>query len=119
MPPRLFIHPRSLDRLIVLVDTKESAGELFRFEYQARAPEPAPADHVHPEQEERIEVLAGTLRCRLDGREQDLRAGQAIVIPAGAPHAVWNADASGCRTVGEFRPALDAQARFEAYFAAA
>jgi mannose-6-phosphate isomerase-like protein (cupin superfamily) len=132
---RILEHPVWGDRLIVLVSAEESGGELFRFEYvshpgrssvwpsrvspAARAATPAPDDHVHAEQEERVLVLAGTLRCRVAGREHLLGAGQSLIVPAGVPHAVWNAGASGSRSIGEFRPARDTQAMLEAYFVAA
>jgi mannose-6-phosphate isomerase-like protein (cupin superfamily) len=132
MASTILEHPVWGDRMIVLVSAEESAGELFRFEYVSHPGRStvwparlcpftmsAPDDHVHPEQEERVEVLAGTLRCRVAGREHVLAAGQRMVIPPGVPHAVWNADPSGSRSVGEFRPARDTQAMFQAYFAAA
>ena len=132
MAPRILQHPVWGDRLIVLVSAAESAGELFRFEYishpgrssvwPARVcpfTQTAPDDHVHLEQEERVEVLAGTLRCRVAGREHVLVPGESMVIPPGVPHAVWNADPSGSRSLGEFRPARDTEAMFQTYFVAA
>ncbi len=61
-------------------------------------------------------MLAGTLNVRIGGRVHVLRAGAAIVIPPGTPHAVWNVDPERTRTRGEFRPALDMQQRMEAMF---
>lgn len=118
MATRILKHPVSGDRLSILVTAEESAGELLRFEYRTRAVIPPPEDHVHARQEERIEVVAGTLCCRVGGLLYVLGEGESMVIPSGMPHAVWNADASGCRSIGEFRPALDTQAILEAYFTA-
>lgn len=42
--------------------------------------------HVHPRQESRAEVTAGTLRFIVDGRERRLTPGDAITVPAGVPH---------------------------------
>jgi quercetin dioxygenase-like cupin family protein len=116
MAHTVFTHPDSGDRLVVLLGAEESAGTRFRFEYLARVPTPPPVDHVHTDQEESVEVLSGELRCRVAGEERRLGPGESLVIPPGVPHAVWNADPAGCRSVGEFRPARDTQALFEAFF---
>jgi quercetin dioxygenase-like cupin family protein len=100
------------DRVIVLVSAEDSAGELFRFEYRAHAVAASPRDHIHTQQEERVEVLEGTLRCRVAGIEYTLGRGETMRIPPGTPHAVWNDDPSGSRSIGEYRPAMNAQAMF-------
>lgn len=62
--------------------------------------------HVHRRQEERFEVLEGRIRSYVDGRERVHATGEALVVPPGAPHTVWN-DAEGpVRLLVEFRPAL-------------
>lgn len=116
MAHTVLTHPGSGDRLIVLVSSEESAGARFRFEYVAETATPAPADHVHADQEESVEVLSGELRCRVGGEEHRLGPGDSLVIPPGVPHAVWNAHPDGCRSVGEFRPARETQSLFEAVF---
>ena len=103
------------DRVIVLVSSEESSGALFRLEYIARAATAAPRDHVHTQQEERVEVIEGTLRCRVAGVEYALRRGDKMTIPPGIPHAVWNDDPRGSRSIGEYRPAMNAQAMFRGY----
>jgi quercetin dioxygenase-like cupin family protein len=100
------------DRVIVLVSAEDSAGALFRFEYLARDVTASPRDHIHTQQEERVEVLEGTLRCRIAGVEYSLGQGEKLTIPPGTPHAVWNDDARGSRSIGEYRPAMNAQAMF-------
>lgn len=110
-------HRTTGDRMIVHVAPDDSRGAVFRFEYLTQNATPEPGDHLHSDQEERVEVLSGTLHCRIDGRERVLHAGEAVVIPPGVAHAVWNADAVESRSIGEFRPALDTMAMLEAYFA--
>ena len=117
MTKRILVHPVLKDQVTVIISAEESGGDLFRFEYLARSVTPAPHDHAHRCQEERIEILEGKLHCRIAGSECVLSAGETIVIPPGTPHAVWNAQAAGCRALGEYRPALDAQAMLEAEFA--
>lgn len=119
MSSRILVHPVLQDRVTVLVTPEDSAGALLRIEYDARAVTPPADDHVHPEQEERIEVLAGTLHCRVSGEVREMHAGETLVIPAGTPHALWNETPSGSRAIGEYRPALEMLALFEVLFAAA
>jgi len=69
------------DRVIVLTSAEDSACEVFRFEYVAREVTPPLRDHVHTEQEERLEVLEGTVRCRVAGVDHLLRSGQEMIIP--------------------------------------
>jgi quercetin dioxygenase-like cupin family protein len=113
---KLLVHPRTGDRLVVLEEATNAAGETFRFEILTDVVTAPPDDHVHRDQAEYIEVLAGTLHVRVAGREHVLRAGGSMTIPAGTPHAVWNVDEGRTRTLGEFRPALDMQERMEAAF---
>ncbi len=113
---RVLRAPTSGDQLIILIDTKESRGEAFRFEYVARSVSPSPPDHVHKDQEERVDVLAGKISCRIAGIERELGPGETLTIPRGIPHAVWSADSRGSRSIGEFRPAKNTQAIFERFF---
>jgi hypothetical protein len=62
-------------------------------------------------------VLAGTVRVRLGGALRDLRAGDALDVPAGARHAMWNPSGDLSATVRwETRPALTTERMFEAMF---
>ena len=94
MTTKTLIHPTTGDCVTVLVDAADSSGALFRFEYDARTPTPPAEDHAHPE-EESIEVVAGTLYCRVDGRERRLVAGESIVFPPWSVHAVWHGEPGG------------------------
>jgi quercetin dioxygenase-like cupin family protein len=49
-----------------------------------------PPKHWHPAQDERFEVLEGTLNTRVDGHERELHAGDVLEIPRGTVHAMWN-----------------------------
>ena len=116
MSVRKIENPTSGDKLIVLVGARDSGGEVFRFEYVARASSPPPPDHVHMEQEERVEVLEGTISCRVGGNERVLGPGETVTIPRGVSHAVWTSGPAGSRSIGEYRPALNMQEILEAAF---
>ncbi len=115
MATKVSERPAARDRVIVLKSAEETAGELFRCEYIAREVSGSPRDHIHTHQEERLEVVEGTVRCRVAGKEYVLDRGSVMVIPPGTPHAVWNEDRLGSRSISEYRPAMNAQAMFRGY----
>src|SRR2546423_450321 len=47
-------------------------------------------DHVHPHQEERLEVVAGQAVYRVDGDERRMGPGDTAVVPPGVRHAFRN-----------------------------
>jgi glyoxylate utilization-related uncharacterized protein len=58
-------------------------------------------------------VLEGELRARIAGKEQTVRAGDALDVPAGTPHTMWNPGPARARAVWQTRPALKTEAFFE------
>jgi len=50
---------------------------------------PPPA-HFHPGQDERFEVLAGSVRARVGDREISLVSGETLEIPREQVHQMWN-----------------------------
>jgi quercetin dioxygenase-like cupin family protein len=92
----------------------ETDGELLEMEatYPARSPEP-PA-HLHPQQEERFEIVAGEVTVRLDGEERTLMTGDVLEIPAGTVHAMWNGGDEIARLRWETRPAMRTEELFRA-----
>jgi quercetin dioxygenase-like cupin family protein len=109
-------NPFTGERITFLKTAGETGGELLRFEY-ALPPRFSIPGHVHPRQEERHEVLSGTLRGRVGGRERDYGPGERVVGPAGVPHAWRNPSGTQeLRIVSELRPALGFEALMEVYF---
>src|SRR5271154_593320 len=50
----------------------------------------ATQEHYHPKSEEIYYILRGTGRMKLDGELRDVGPLDAIAIPPGAPHKIWN-----------------------------
>jgi len=73
-----------------------------------------PPKHLHPEQAEHFEVLAGRLTTRVDGDERVLAAGDTIDIPVRAVHQMWNAGAEPARVLWRTSPAGRTLEWFEA-----
>ena len=64
-----------------------------------------PPPHFHPAQDERFEVLEGSLRTIVDGVERTLHAGESLDVPRGTVHQM-TAAVDGTRAIWEVRPAL-------------
>jgi mannose-6-phosphate isomerase-like protein (cupin superfamily) len=86
----------------------DTDGEYLRFDMwlEPAAYSTGPISHVHPNQEESLEVLDGRLGVTHDGEERVLEAGERAVVPAGEPHKFENAGDSELHLLGEVRPAL-------------
>jgi mannose-6-phosphate isomerase-like protein (cupin superfamily) len=64
-----------------------------------------PPPHFHPAQDERFEMLEGTLQVKLDGEQREISAGDVLEIPAETSHQIWNAGQEPARAVWQTRPA--------------
>lgn len=64
-----------------------------------------PPKHFHPSQDEHFEVVEGTLRARVDGREHVLEPGDELEIPRGAVHQIWNPGDVTARAIWRTSPA--------------
>ncbi len=109
-------HPVTGERLIWRQVAADTAGELLQADLFAEPGGFVAAAHVHPNQEERFEVISGTLRLRINGEERLLSAGEVAVIAPGQPHVWWNAGEEEVHVLGEFKPALRTELFFETFF---
>ena len=50
----------------------------------------ATQEHYHPKSEEIYYILRGTARMKIDGEERSVGPLDAIAIPPGARHKIWN-----------------------------
>ncbi len=109
-------NPITGERITFLKTTRETNGELLRFEY-VLPPRFYIPEHFHPRQEERHEVLSGSLRGRVGGQERNYREGERVVGPAGVPHAWQNPSSDEeLRLVSELRPPLAFETILETTF---
>jgi len=53
----------------------------------------ATQEHFHPRAEEIYYITHGTGKIRIEGETRDVRAGDAIAIPPGQKHKLWNTGA--------------------------
>jgi len=99
--------------LRVLESARDTDDGSLRFGYSA-PPLANVSEHVHRFQEERTEVVSGTLGMRVGEQELLLTAGRKAVGPPGVPHAWWNPSGEEeVRFVSEIRPGLEVETFFE------
>ena len=109
------VDPNRGERMIFRKTAKETDGELLQLEWIGKAGWVAGPPHVHPYQEERFEVISGTLGSHVAGVERIHEAGEVVTAPAGSVHTVWNAggEEQEVHALVEFRPALRMETVFE------
>jgi quercetin dioxygenase-like cupin family protein len=107
-------NPITGQRLIFRKTGRDTGGELLEVEsvYERPSPSRLP-EHYHPHQEERFEVLSGTVHVLIDGVERSLSAGEVIVNPPSTPHEMWSGEAGEARVNWQTRPSLNTETFFE------
>jgi quercetin dioxygenase-like cupin family protein len=108
--------PINGQRAVFRETAEDTGGELLRLDFSVAPGGFLGNEHLHPKQEERIEILSGTLRCRIGGRERSVGAGESTAIPPGVPHTLWNESAEEAHALVEYRPALRMETLFETLF---
>ena len=109
-------NPVTGERLVFRKTSLETGGEAVVVETFVQPHGAVAAAHVHPSQEERFEVLRGTLGFKIDGKKITAGPGQRLTVPAGTPHKFWNAGDDEAHFVCEVRPALQFESLIETMF---
>lgn len=93
--------------LLKFVETGAENGGA-RHVQEARYPprSPKPPYHRHPRQDERFEIVQGTLHFHVDGQDRVVRAGAALDVPKGAFHFAHNPHDEPVLAIWQTRPAL-------------
>ena len=107
------VNPATGLRTVFRETAQTTNGEVLQVDWIGRPGWTTGPDHVHPRQEERFEVLGGQLGLRANGVERDHGPGDVVVLPAGTPHAAWNAGDGDVHVLVDFRPALRTEIAFE------
>ena len=108
-------NPVTGETIVFLKRAGDTDGQVLQMELLLEV-DARVLEHVHARQEERIEVVDGTLRFRLGSEERELGAGQAVVLPPGVPHTLWNVGEGQARCLFDVRPALKTEAALETLF---
>jgi quercetin dioxygenase-like cupin family protein len=107
-------NPASGERITFRATAAQTNGELVAIDLDLPAGRRVPGPlHVHPKQEERFEVLGGTMRFRMGRKRIVAQAGEVVVVPAGVRHDFANVGDTDARVHVEIRPALRMEQMFE------
>lgn len=88
----------------MLASASSGSAELCLMEQRCRPGAGAPL-HVHPAAEEVVVVLAGEAEVVVEDEQAVLRAGDAVVFPAGARHGFRNSGEEELRILASFSSA--------------
>jgi len=112
-------NPVTGERIVFHQTSRETNGEAVLFETFVQPNGFVASAHVHPKQEERFEIVSGTLGLKVGGREIVAGPGETLTVPPGTPHRFWNAGDHEVRFRCEVRPALQFEQLLETMFALA
>lgn len=88
-----------------LVRGDDSNGEYEQVLTIARPGNLGLPEHAHPDGEEHVEMVEGTVVVERDGEQRTLRPGESMTIAAGTPHTVRNEATEMASWLAEIRPA--------------
>jgi quercetin dioxygenase-like cupin family protein len=106
-------NPLSGERITFRKTAADTDGELLAFDLELSPDGHVPGMHVHPTQEERFEVLSGTMHFRKGLKKVTAKAGDVVVVPPGTAHKFANGGDDTARVRVEVRPALRMESLFE------
>jgi len=107
-------NPASGERISFRRTAADTNGELVAIDLELPAGRRVPGGlHSHPLQEERFEVVTGTMRFRIGRRRIVAGLGEVVVVPAGVRHDFANAGDEPALVRVEVRPALKMEQLFE------
>ncbi len=109
-------NPVTGERMVFRQTSRETNGEAVVIEVYLRPGGVVAATHVHPSQEERFQVLRGTVGFRLGRKKLVAGPGQRVTVPAGKAHKFWNAGDDTAHFVCEIRPALQFESLIETMY---
>lgn len=91
-----------------------STPDALKIESTWQPSDQKPPSHYHPSQDERFEILEGTVTVEL-GREpaRTLAAGDTLNVPKGTPHRMWNPGPGTARALWHITPAMRTKELFE------
>jgi mannose-6-phosphate isomerase-like protein (cupin superfamily) len=112
-------NPATGEQITFITTAAETDGEFVIVETIVQPGGAVATKHIHPHQEERFEVLEGSVGILVGGTTISAEPGDSLVVPPGTPHKFWNAGDAEARFVCEVRPALHFEQLLSTMFALA
>jgi len=111
------VNARTGQVMLFLQTGSETNGQLLQIDCISAPTSMREPEHIHPLQENKFEIISGSCHFSVNGKEQELGAGQSISIPPNIKHHFWNAGDIDAHYIQEFRPALNIAGFFDTFFA--
>ena len=105
------------ERIVFRKTAEETDGALLEMDDYWEAPGHRAPEHIHPQMQERWEVIAGCARFRIDGVERSAGPGEVVIAPPGVRHMAWNPGTESVHLRIQMRPALRWETFVERLFA--
>jgi mannose-6-phosphate isomerase-like protein (cupin superfamily) len=109
-------NPVTGERILFRKTSADTGGELVLVECTVKPGGAVAAAHVHPHQEERFEVIQGSVGFRLGRKKSVGGPSTRVTVPAGTTHKFWNAGDEDAHFVCEIRPAGQFEQLIETMF---
>ena len=106
-------NPVSGERITFRKTAADTDGELLEFDFELAPDGHVPGRHVHPVQEERFEVVSGTMKFKKGRKTVIAEAGDVVTVPAGVSHKFENGGDETAHMRVQVRPALQMERLFE------
>jgi quercetin dioxygenase-like cupin family protein len=111
-PGQTLENPVTGERFTFAETASTTGGELLAFDLALRPGGAVPISHVHPNQTERFEVVAGRMRFRVGLRTVLAGPGDVVEVAPGVRHSFANRSDQEARLRVEVRPALRMEEMF-------
>lgn len=113
------LHPLTGERIVFRRTAAETEGRLLEMDdFWTRLGHRAP-EHVHPQMQERWEIVSGRAAFLIGGVERTAGVGEVVVAPAGVAHMAWNPTQEPVHLRIQMSPALGWELFVERLFALA
>src|SRR3954469_19080987 len=106
-------NPVTGEKLTFVETAASTNGERVVVDLELAAGGKVPGAHIHPKQEEKFEVLQGTMKFRYGMKKIVAQVGETGVAPAGKVHDFANGGDDTARVQVTITPALKMEEMFE------
>lgn len=110
------VNPVTGERVIFRDGAGDPAASVLRFDFYLKPGGGVFVPHQHLGQQETLEIVRGTLQCRLPDGERTVSAGQRVVFAPRVGHTLCNVGDDELHARVEFRPAGRAEEFLRNYF---
>ena len=107
------VNPVSGERITFRKTSADTDSEYLEIDVEVSPDGAVPGMHVHPNQEERFEILSGTVRFRKGVKKIDAKAGDVVVVEPGKAHKFKNTGERGAAMRVRVTPALEMERLLE------